>query len=62
MTGKELIKLMKKNGWKLVRISGSHHILTKDGERPIPVPVHGKKDINKGLLKTILKQAEIRIK
>jgi predicted RNA binding protein YcfA (HicA-like mRNA interferase family) len=30
MTGKEFIKLLKKEGWKLDRINGSHHIMIKE--------------------------------
>ena len=41
MEGKELVKLLKKNGWQIDRISGSHHIMVKGG-RTISVPVHGK--------------------
>ena len=59
MTGKELTKLLKDHGWVLDRISGSHHIMIKEGERSIPIPVHGKKDIPIGLSKRILKQAGI---
>ena len=62
MTGKDLIKLLKKHGWILDRVSGRHHIMIKEKERSIPVPVHGKKDIPKGLLSTILKQAGIKEK
>ncbi len=60
MNGKELIKKMKKNGWILDRINGSHHIMVREGDRSIPVPVHGKKDIPKGLASAILKQAGIK--
>lgn len=60
MTGKELIKIMKKNGWSLDRINGSHHIMIKENMRSIPVPVHGKKDIPIGLCNKILKQAGIK--
>ena len=60
MNGKELIKIMKKNGWILDRINGSHHIMVREGERSIPVPVHGKKDIPKGLANAIQKQAGIK--
>jgi predicted RNA binding protein YcfA (HicA-like mRNA interferase family) len=60
MTGLELVKIVKKNGWVLDRISGSHHIMVKEGKRSIPIPVHGKKDLPKGLLNVILKQAEIK--
>ena len=41
MTGKEMVKLLKRNGWELDRISGSHHILVK-GQKTLSVPVHGK--------------------
>lgn len=54
MRDKELLKLLKQNGWQLVRIKGSHHILQKDGKTTV-VPIHGK-DVPTGLLKTILKE------
>ncbi|HHE64818.1 MAG TPA: type II toxin-antitoxin system HicA family toxin [Bacteroidetes bacterium] len=60
MKGKELIKLLEKEGWVLDRISGSHHIMIKDKKRSIPMPVHKGKDIPKFLVKTILKQADIK--
>ncbi|MBR1942806.1 type II toxin-antitoxin system HicA family toxin [bacterium] len=58
ITGKSLCKILKENGWELVRISGYHHIFTKIGEdAKIVVPVHGNKTIKTGLLKAILKTA-----
>ena len=36
-------RMLVANGWRLTRISGSHHIFTKVGHLPISVPVHGKK-------------------
>jgi predicted RNA binding protein YcfA (HicA-like mRNA interferase family) len=60
MNGKELVKILKENGWILDRIKGSHNIMIKEGKRAIPIPVHGSKDLPKGLLKAILKQAEIK--
>ncbi|MFW6138343.1 MAG: type II toxin-antitoxin system HicA family toxin [Spirochaetota bacterium] len=59
MTGKELITLLKKNGWVVDRIKGSHHILVKEKETLV-VPVHGKKQIPKGTLKSILKKAGLK--
>ena len=59
MNGKEVIKLLEANGWKQKRIQGSHHIFYKDG-KIVPVPVHGKKDIPKGTLNSILKQAGLK--
>ena len=59
MTGKELKKLLEKNGWILDRIKGSHHIMIKEVKRSIPIPIHGNKELPIGLYKRILKQAEI---
>jgi len=60
MSGKDLCKLLKKNGWILKRISGSHHIFTKPGRKErISVPVHKNKDLKQGLLETLLKIAGI---
>lgn len=54
MSGKELVKKLKKNGWTLDRIKGSHHVLVK-GSLTVVVPVHGNADIPKGTLNAILK-------
>jgi len=59
MTGKELITLLKKNGWIIDRIKGSHHILIK-GTETLVVPVHGKKEIPQGTLTSILKKAGLK--
>jgi predicted RNA binding protein YcfA (HicA-like mRNA interferase family) len=36
-------KRLEKKGYKLTRISSSHHIFTKKGSLPISIPVHGGK-------------------
>ncbi|RHQ27742.1 MULTISPECIES: type II toxin-antitoxin system HicA family toxin [Faecalibacterium] len=54
MRDKDLLKLMQKNGWKVVRVNGSHHILEKDGKIET-IPIHGK-DVPNGLLNAILKR------
>jgi len=59
MNGKELSNILKQNGWELDRIKGSHHIYVKKDKRSIPVPIHGTKDLPKGLVRAIFKQAEI---
>lgn len=58
MKDKDLLKLLKKNGWNISRIHGSHHILQKDGKTTV-VPVHGK-DVPTGLLNTILKETGLK--
>jgi predicted RNA binding protein YcfA (HicA-like mRNA interferase family) len=58
MTGKQVIALLKENGWTLDRINGSHHVMTKSGRRSVPVPVHGSEDLGP-LAMRILRQAGI---
>jgi predicted RNA binding protein YcfA (HicA-like mRNA interferase family) len=59
MTGKQLIKLLKHNGWELERIQSSHHIMVK-GAKTLSVPVHGNKDLGKGLLHALQKQGGLK--
>jgi predicted RNA binding protein YcfA (HicA-like mRNA interferase family) len=59
-SGKELIRLLRAHGWEVVRIEGSHHILTKPGrEETISVPVHGSHSLKTGMVQSILKTARI---
>ena len=61
MTAKQVMKILKKNGWKLDRIESSHHIFKKTGySRSVPVPLHKGKDDDLGFFaKEILKEANI---
>ncbi|MFI3171402.1 MAG: type II toxin-antitoxin system HicA family toxin [Eubacteriales bacterium] len=58
MKGKELVKLLKKDGWELDRINGSHHVMKKDGRTEI-IPVHNK-DIPIGLANAIMKRTGLK--
>ena len=58
MKDKELLKLLKQEGWQEKSINGSHHKLVKD-DKTIVVPVHGK-ELTKGSLNAILKQAGLK--
>jgi predicted RNA binding protein YcfA (HicA-like mRNA interferase family) len=59
MTGKDVVKLLRENAWILDRVNGSHHILKKDG-KTLSVPVHANRDLPKGLLIALLKEAGLR--
>ena len=60
-SGKELIRLLEQHGWKVERIEGSHHILTRsDREETISIPVHGNHSLKTGMLRAILRVAGIR--
>ena len=60
LSGKQLCRLLEKNGWELKRVNGSHHIYMKHGRvERISVPVHANSALKKGLLQSLLKVAEI---
>ncbi len=58
MKDKDLLKLLLNNGWTLVRVHGSHHIVEKNGQIET-IPIHGK-DVPKGLLNAILKRTGLK--
>lgn len=59
LTSKELIKILEKNGFVLKRTHGSHHYFYNPLSGKITVvPMHNK-DLPKGTLFAILKQAGI---
>lgn len=60
VSGKELGRVIERRGWLLARISGSHHIYTMAGRRErIVVPVHGNKPLKIGLLRSLMKIADL---
>jgi len=60
MNSKSLIKMLKKDGWELDRIKGSHHVFTHLEKKGIVVVPHPKKDIPIGTTNSILKQAGLK--
>jgi len=62
ITGSEMCRLIEANGWSLRRISGSHHIYSKPGERKIiAIPVHGSKNLKSGLAVRVARDAGVSI-
>lgn len=59
LTGQEVIDALKKAGFDVLRVKGSHHFLGhKDGRRTV-VPVHRGEIIGPGLMSKILRDCEI---
>ena len=55
-----LIKVLEQNGFVFQRSKGSHHLYhNASTKKTVIVPVHGGKDLKKGTLLDILKQADI---
>lgn len=56
VSGKQLCKIVKKKGWTLKRVTGSHHIFEKEGvEQILSIPVHKNQDLKIGTLKALMK-------
>ena len=56
-----LMKLIEEEGWQLARIKGSHHHYKHPIRSGLVTVPHPKKDIPIGTVKSILKQAVIKI-
>jgi predicted RNA binding protein YcfA (HicA-like mRNA interferase family) len=59
VTGKELIRALKKAGFIVFRVHGSHHRLRHADGRITTVPVHAGETIGPGLLGQILQDCDL---
>jgi len=60
MNSKEIVKMLKKDGWTLVHVKGSHHQFkhpSKKGKVTVP---HPKKQLPLPTVRSILKQAGLK--
>lgn len=55
MKSSELLRLIRRNGWKHIRTSGSHYIYEKDGTI-YPAPYHASDEVPKGTQMKIKKE------
>ena len=59
--GSELVKALQRAGFIAVRQRGSHVRLRHADGRIVTVPVHSGQDVSRGLLRKILRDAEINV-
>ena len=60
LTGVEVVRAFEKLGWELARQSGSHMVITKDGEMAsLSIPKH--KEVAKGTLRSLIRSANLTI-
>ena len=57
LTPKQVIKMLNANGFRLKRIKGSHHFFHNPRTKAIAIVPYHNKDLPKGTLLAILKQA-----
>jgi predicted RNA binding protein YcfA (HicA-like mRNA interferase family) len=54
---RDIVRRLEKEGWTLVRITGSHHVFKNPTSGETLVVPHPKKDLGKGLVRAIYKAA-----
>jgi predicted RNA binding protein YcfA (HicA-like mRNA interferase family) len=62
LTGAETMRKLRRDGWALARIQGSHHMLQhpiKPGT--IPVPLHAGRILAPGVMRSIISQAGLTV-
>ena len=57
VSGARVVKALQAAGFVLTRTSGSHHRLKHPDGRATTVPVHAGKDVPKGTLRSVLRDA-----
>jgi predicted RNA binding protein YcfA (HicA-like mRNA interferase family) len=56
LSGKDLVKLLEKLGFVIVRIKESHHRMKHQDGRVTTIPVHKNENIPKGLMRKIIRE------
>jgi predicted RNA binding protein YcfA (HicA-like mRNA interferase family) len=59
LSGERLIKALRKQGFAVIRIRGSHHFLRHPDGRCTVVPVHRGETVGPGLLAQILRDCDL---
>ncbi|MBI3509449.1 MAG: type II toxin-antitoxin system HicA family toxin [Bacteroidetes bacterium] len=56
ISGKNLIKVLQRHGFSVIRVNGSHHRMSHPDGRVTTIPVHKNDAIPKGLLRKIIRE------
>jgi len=59
LKSKQLLRVLRRAGFEVVRVRGSHHYLRHPDGRATVVPVHAGETIGPGLLSAILRDVEL---
>jgi predicted RNA binding protein YcfA (HicA-like mRNA interferase family) len=57
ISGKDMCRVLERNGWVLVRVRGAHHRYEKPGHQPLTIPVHGTKTLHPKTQTDVMKEA-----
>jgi predicted RNA binding protein YcfA (HicA-like mRNA interferase family) len=61
LTATKIISTLKKAGFEVVRVKGSHHYLKHSDTRSTVVPVHSGETVGVGLMKKILNDCDMKV-
>lgn len=63
VSARQVLAALRRAGFVVDRISGSHHMLvhTIDARRTVTVPFHGARSLRPGTLRNILRQAGLTV-
>jgi len=59
--GEQIVQALERAGFKLARVSGSHHIMRHPDGRGTTVPVHKGREVARGTLRAILSDISMTI-
>ena len=59
LTGKDLLLALKKAGFLIIRVRGSHHFVQHPDGRSTVVPIHADESVGPGLISKILRDCEL---
>ncbi len=60
VTARQIIAVLERSGFQLVRQSGSHRIYRNTAGRRVTVPFHGTKTLHPKVLRSVLRDAGIQ--
>jgi len=61
LRGERIVRALERAGFKIARITGSHHIMRHPDGRGTTVPVHPGRDVAKGTLRGILADVSMTV-
>jgi len=61
ITGRKVISALKKAGFEVIRIKGSHHYIRHPDNRSTVVPVHSGETVGVGLMNRILDDCDMTV-
>ena len=61
LPGSRIVRALECQGFKVARISGSHHVMRHPDGRGTTVPAHANRDLARGTLRAILNEVGMAI-